>query len=579
MSAAKKATDSLRNALGALTTTHKLLAGCLAVILVMALVLVAVLNASPQMVELMPGASAAEAQTAQNVLTESGFKVRPEGGRLMIAAADAPRARAVLAQAGATPQDKATYFESLIARTDWMNSRQVNERNYFIALQNELSRTISGFRGVRNATVQLSVPESAGLGRSAKRPTASVAIASETGAALPQGVVDAAARFVAGSIAGLSLESVQIIDSAVGKPRVVSTEESAGSGYATEQAQRVEELTRRKVEDLLAYIPGVMVAVTASVDVTRSVSETQEYLPDKKGTVRVEKKKTESSTVTTEATPSASPGFTANQTADIDRGSGGSGSGSQTTDETTEYENHVGSRTERVVDPRGQSTSVAVSVNVPSGYVSRLLRDAAAPADPAAAAPSAAPTQQDIASKFDKEVKPQIVATLLPHVRAMVAAANPAADPKQVQDFITVSLIPVQIVDAPGVQAAGMLGALGGGLSGGSGSFSLGAGIVDKAVLGVLAFAAIGMMVMMLRRTGQRTVLPSAEELVGKPPSIDATADVIGEVEESETAMPGIELGEDEMQAQKVQEQVAEMIMKDPQAASRLLGRWVQVED
>lgn len=575
MNALRQTSDTMRKALGGMNLTQRLLVGAIVVVIILAMVVVSLLTSKPDMVDLVVG-TGEDAQKAQAALAQAGIKAVQSPTGLAVPSTKVVEARAALAQAGALPGDKATYFEALIARNDWMNSRQVNERNYIIALQNELGRTLGGFRGVSKGSVQLSVPDRSGLGNTTRRPSASIALTSDTGMALPQHVVDAAAKFVAGSISGLAIDQVQVVDVAAGKPRVITTEESASSSVAMEHAQRVEEQTRRKLEELLAYIPGVSVAVTASVDVTRSVSETQEYLPLKAGTVQLEKKTDETENVSHEAATAdwtkggGEPGFAANQSADINRGGGEAGSRTQETKATTEFDNRVGSKVEKVVDPRGQSVSVAVSVNVPKGYVSRLVKVASG-ADPADDKP---PAEADVTKRFEDDVKPQVVAALTPHVRAMLARANPQADAKAVQDFITVSMVPVELPPAATQQAG-----LGGGLTGAGGALGLSSSIIDKVVLGALSLAAMGMMIAMLKRAGKKTELPAAEELVGMPPSLDAGVDAVGEAEESDAAMAGIEVGEDEMEAKKILEQVEALVDKDPQSASKLLGRWVRVEE
>lgn len=575
MNALRQTTDNVRKTLGGMNLTQRLLVGAVVVVVILAMVVVSLLTSKPDMVDLVQG-SGEDAQKAQAALAQAGIKAVQSPTGLAVPASRMMEARAALAQAGALPGDKATYFEALIARNDWMNSRQVNERNYVIALQNELGRTLGGFRGVSKGSVQLSVPDRSGLGNTTRRASASIALTSDTGLALPQHVVDAAAKFVAGSISGLAIDQVQVVDAAAGKPRVITTEESASSSVAMDHAQRVEEQTRRKLEELLAYIPGVSVAVTASVDVTRSVSETQEYLPLKAGTVQLERKTDETENVSHEAATAdwtkggGDPGLSANQAADINRGGGEAGSRTQETKATTEFDNHVGSKVEKVVDPRGQSVSVAVSVNVPKGYVSRLVKMASG-ADPADEKP---PAEADVTKRFEDDVKPQVVAALTPHVRAMLAQANPRADAKAVQDFITVSMVPVEL-PASATQQAG----IGSGLMGGGGALGLSSSMVDKVVLGALSVAAMGMMIAMLRRAGKKTELPRADELVGMPPSLDAGVDAVGEAEESEAAMAGIEVGEDEMEAKKILEQVEALVDKDPQSASKLLGRWVRVEE
>jgi flagellar biosynthesis/type III secretory pathway M-ring protein FliF/YscJ len=105
-----------------------------------------------------------------------------------------------------------------------------------------------------------------------------------------------------------------------------------------------------------------------------------------------------------------------------------------------------------------------------------------------------------------------------------------------------------------------------------------GGGMIDKVVLGVLAVVALGMMLMMVRKAGRRIEMPSAEELAGIPPALDTKSDLVGEADESETAMAGIEVGEAEIKATKLREQVSDLIQKSPDVAGKMLNRWISVE-
>lgn len=68
-------------------------------------------------------------------------------------------------------------------------------------------------------------------------------------------------------------------------------------------------------------------------------------------------KETEESTSSNETKPAAEPGPMSNQTADINRASGGGeGSKSETTSTTREFTNSVGTRNETIVDPKGYPT-------------------------------------------------------------------------------------------------------------------------------------------------------------------------------------------------------------------------------
>src|SRR5262249_44694167 len=201
---------------------------------------------------------------------------------------------------------------------------------------------------------------------------------------------------------------------------------------------------------------------------------------------------------------------------------------------------------------------------------------------PAPAAGGTAPTIDKADPDFVK-IKETIEESIKPQVRAMTMLANGSSDSKAidalVSQSISVNLIPDPPKAAVTTQPTGILASFAGGGGGGGGSLALGSGLIEKGVLGLLAVVAMGMMIMMVRRAGKRTETLSAEELVGVPPALEAQGDVIGEADEGEMAMPGIEVGEDEMQSQKMLEKVGELVTQSPEAAAKLIGRWINVED
>jgi flagellar biosynthesis/type III secretory pathway M-ring protein FliF/YscJ len=569
---------SINKQLKPTSASFKVAVGATLLCLVLVLLFIARLTSSPDWREPFPGVSAADQQAMKNKLDDLNIKNRFEGGKLMVPSEEVGRAKGLLAESGAVPNDKALMFETLLSKQNWTNSKQQNEQNYLVALQNELSATIQHFRGVKSAKVIIDIPESSGLGAAVRKPTASATIFTSSGEPIPQSTVDAVASFVAGSRAGLDVTRVRVIDGTNGVQRRARTEEDSVSGTYLEQAAKVEAQTREKVLELLSYIPDVVVAVTAQVDVTHVTSQVQTYLPDGKGTVTLDLRTSETSNSSHENSGAAEPGLGSNITADINRGNGAGGSRTEQTESTAEKENHVGSKTENIIDPKGHPTMVAVSVNVPKSFVLSLFK-------PAAAGASAEHTDEEIKKLFSDEVVPAIKASIKPQVRAMTVLANGNSDPKAIDALVDQSIGISWVPDAPRpaastTQTAGILASFtGGGGGGGGGVLGFGSGLIEKGVLGLLAFFAMGMMVMMVKRAGKKAEIPSAEELVGLPPALETQADIIGEADEGEMAMPGIEVGEDEMQSQKMLEQVGELVTKSPEAAAKLIGRWINVED
>src|SRR5262249_58846988 len=126
-------------------------------------------------------------------------------------------------------------------------------------------------------------------GGRAARPKAWTAIFPEPNKPLTQAAVDAAARMVAGSVAGLDISRVSVTDGA-GRPRKVTDDAELASGSYRDNAAALEKQFREKIYSLVRYIDGVVVEVTATLDNTKSRSETVKNLPVGEGTVSVPKK-------------------------------------------------------------------------------------------------------------------------------------------------------------------------------------------------------------------------------------------------------------------------------------------------
>jgi flagellar biosynthesis/type III secretory pathway M-ring protein FliF/YscJ len=67
--------------------------------------------------------------------------------------------------------------------------------------------------------------------------------------------------------------------------------------------------------------------------------------------------------------------------------------------------------------------------------------------------------------------------------------------------------------------------------------------------------------------------------MVGLPPALDGEVDVVGEAEESEQAMTGIEVAPGQLETQKMLEQVTAMVEENPENVAKLLNRWIHTDD
>ena len=117
----------------------------------------------------------------------------------------------------------------------------------------------------------------------------------------------------------------------------------------------------------------------------------------------------------------------------------------------------------------------------------------------------------------------------------------------------------------------------GGTRSSGSGMLTglVGTGIVKTIALGGLAVVALGLMLVMVRKASKGAALPTAEELVGIPPALEPNSDVVGEADESETAMTGIEVDPERLRTGKMLEEVGQLVKSNPSAAASVFSRWL----
>lgn len=565
---------TLRNAvaqIGRLSPTARLLVLMSVVVMAMLLLLVAVYAGGPERAELYAGSDPEFKTQALTALRSGGIDAEIDGtGRLLVPPGEAMRAEGLLASQSVLPSDGSLLFSNLTDRMKWTNPREVNQQMFHMALQNELARTISNFPSMRRASVFLDIPTPTGIGMATRRPTASVTVFTRSGLPLKQGEVDAVARLVSKAVSGLELANVSVIDGTTGTPLRARSDEDAVATSYLEHKLSFEREVEQKILGILSGIPGATVAVTADVDVKRVTSRRESYLKNNEGTVSLPRSTTSMKEESTSQIAGAEAGTRPNTGADINFGGSGGGGGFVKTDDQTEFDSRVGSEVTSTIDPRGMATSLSISVQVPRRYVEALVPKAAdaaadAPVDPAAV---------DAAFAGERE---RIREMVEPHLPVAVSAEGV----RQAAGTVVVSMMPIDLASLAGTAQAASFGLPGAGASASGGLLGgvLGSGLIEKGVLVALAAAAMVMMLMMVKSATRRVELPSVEELVGIPPALEQPSDIVGEADETEAAMVGIEVDSTHVANRKMLEQVGTLIGKEPDLAARLLNRWIQPEN
>ena len=550
---------TIREQLVKLSATQRLLIASLLVLLVMTMFLVSQYAGSKTYVDLLPvSATPEQVEEASRFLSDRNIEHRVAEGRPRVAP---ERRRAIIAQmgqAGALPGDTSMLFADLIDKQSWTMSGSQQRQLYNIALQNELAGVIAQMRGITGATVIIDAPERRGIGAAVQQPTASVTV-QHSGQSLSQDAVDAVASIVAGAKAGLEIANVVVVDGASNRQRRARSEDSLASGTYLELQTKFEKLYRERLYETFGYIEGVMISVSAQVDATRQVLSRTEILPPGQGTVSAPALERERTLEQRQADRSGEPGVRSN--AGLDIATGGGGGPEVTESETTaELETRFGTQSETVHDPRGRPTKLSATISVPRSHVVREYEMAQGED---AEAPDAAGLDQFFAGVRDR-IESDAMTLLAPQDgrgRGRAGGGGGVDDP------------------GPGAGGGGAGGrGLGGGLGLGGGGGVLASGWIKTAVLGGLAAASLGLMAMALKKAGRRPDLPSAEELVGIPPALDRDGDVLGEAEEAQSALSGIELSDDDMQRKQMLDQVATFVKDSPEDAAMLFQRWMATE-
>ncbi len=491
---------------------------------------------SPQRVSI-PSGSDINASVA--LLQRHGIDAKVQGSQLLVPLSRQHDALSKLADHDRLGGDATEAFAKLVQADPWETNAQMRSK-YIVALQSYLSKVVNRMQGVRSASVMIAMPEQKGFGRTSAKPSASVMIEMRGGDAVSKDMVKAIASLVSGAVAELSPQAVEVIDSS-GRSYSIDDPEEQLPTRAIELARSEEKHHQNKIESLL-MIRGAIVAVSVDLDpIRRELRNTTEYLDNPP--IKAERT---SEISTRDITQGGEAGVRSNNGLDI---AGGGGVSREHTEATTETEfNTLLPKASIQTELAGhQVQRIHVTINVPRNYFVGIFKarnpDAEAPDDAALQ-----PIVDEQLARITEKVEPIITRG---ETKGVVAAS---------MYFDEQYLAPV---------TAGV----GSGMGEMMGSWS------GTAAAAALALMALGMMLYMVKRTTQEEAMPTVEELAGIPQSLPADDDLLGEAEEVESTMAGVELDEGQLQARKVAEQISEMIKSSPAEAGSLLSKWVAVDD
>ena len=583
---------NVQKQLGHLSVTQKLLIASLCVLMLMTFFLVSQYAGAPATVALLPGGTGADQQKAAAFLGQRGmlFKVGADG-KVMLTQDQRYIALAAMTKEQQLPGDKKLLFDGLIGTGSWIEPLADKQTKYTIALQNELARVIRSIPGIDDASVVISrPPDAGGIAAAAKKAVAQVSVFPVSGEGLDQRAVNALADLVAGSVSGLDVRDVVVVDVRNKRSyRAVTGDDLAGGGGTyIEQVAKVEKRIQDKLTEHLRFIPDAIVSVNAIVDAARRDSTKTMILPKGAGSLSIPTEETSTTdTSTNNSKGAAEPGAGSNIGMDINRGNGGSGSNTSNETSTVKSEAKFGTEEVHQRDASGRPTKINVTVSVPREYVAAIVKQkksgaGAAGGTAGSVATPAEPTEDEIGKEFDSGVKTKIEEMISPLVETEgMGAVSGGAATQLVAGTVKAFLIPVAMVSVGGGGGSAKAGFMGGGGGGGFGSISaiLENGLVKTAALGLLALFALGMMFSMVKKAGKSVPLPTAEELVGIPPALEPGTDVVGEAMEGDTAMQGIEVDDESLRTGKMLEEIGTLVKTNPSTAANVFNRWLTEEE
>ena len=537
--------------LSGLPATAKLLIGSLMVILVLSLLLVGQYASRSSMVPLQirPEARAA----ALRHLEAAGIPYQERNDKVMV---PAQRQHMILSRLTDTAviTGEQIDFDSLIKENSPFLTRDQNDKRWLVAKMNVLSGLISGFGGIDRATVVID-PSSGNRGFGAARipPTASVNVWSR--GELTQSQAEAIAALVAASEAGLDPTTVSVIDARTLKRFQPRSDDDLSTGKYLDVKRRVETHVKRTISELLDYIPGVRIGVNAIVDTSRVVTRRESFEEPKIGPLS----DTSESEESVEQRAATEPGMRPNAGAKVASGQGAIRTRSR---EATSSRTWPAFPTDssQVHDPRGYPLKINAIISVPRPYFVATYRQDLNDAD-------AVPDDAALASLVARETS-RIKAAVEPLIDtvALENAVLGTVVVDMIPDFGHHGVLPAGAGDSP---AARWVGTGGGG----------GAGVIDSSLLKQLGLAALALlalllMFLMVRKAGVREPLPSPAEMAGMPAPL-STGDVVGEAEESDMALEGVELDVEALRRYRMISQVNDMVKKNPDEVANLLRRWI----
>ncbi len=334
------------------------------------------------------------------------------GNRLRVPRGQKAEYLAAVADAGALPPNFHSILDDALDLGPFVDPETRRQRMK-AAREQQLSMIIRAMYGIEEAQVIYDMREPRGLSKTGQV-TATVSVQPTPGEAIDARRMKMIKKAVAGAIVGLTPEKVMVLNQGdgthLGDGGVFG--EFEDPYFQTRIAY--ERYMKSNIEDLLSYIPGIRVRVTAELD-TVLESTTRTLSPDGE-TAPLRESSQDSETKRTQTDVGGRVGLTAN---------GPSRSNDQLSDEkvidtiidgTRETENLVGTRDQFLRDSGLVPKHVRAGIAIPSNYLLDVWRERQRQKgeDPNAPIPDDIDTELEIIENETKQKITEVIVPLLP---------------------------------------------------------------------------------------------------------------------------------------------------------------------
>lgn len=532
-----------------LTVSQYLAIGCCVVLIMVALFGLVNWAATPEMSALVDSPMSTEVTARiQQSLDAWGEVYKVSGDIIMVPQTNRYRLLARLEQGKMLPGDISMGFSNLIENSSpWLSQDELQFRRS-VARANEISAVLREFDGIADAKVFIDEKTRRMVGQPSIRPTASVWVKPSVPGAMNKDLVYGLASFVSKAVGGLDIINVAITDATTGLSHTVPDPDHALTMDDLQDRIKKEQYFANKIKDLLAHIPGVLVAVQADLS-----AESMHMTESKYGEPVVTEDESES-TVSEQLTPPNQPGVPPNTGVSLT--SSGSGTRQETKHSRTVMDGRADSSTIVKEKPRHDIQGLSAAVIIPRSYLAAIFQ-----------------RENDGKEPTDAELEAASRAGVLTKIE------------QQVQHALDVAEEDVQ-VDWFHDEASVKLGAGGALAEAGMGGDMMGymRAYGSRAGLAVLAVMSMVMMLMMVRKVGEGPVLPGEEPPARRKKKRDVETlpledFPVGEASVSEQTLEGLEVDPGVLKVQHMIDQINEMVNEDPDASVSILERWIQQDE